>query len=71
MTRTLGIDFGGTKILAGVVDTESGEILSQAKKRTHSEQGYRHWGGRAGGSPKRGAHSSAESPKRAFGDRHC
>lgn len=39
MTRTLGIDFGGTKILAGVVDTESGEILSQAKKRTHSEHG--------------------------------
>jgi glucokinase len=39
MTRTLGIDFGGTKILAGVVDTETGEILSQAKKRTHSEQG--------------------------------
>lgn len=39
MTRTLGIDFGGTKILAGVVDTETGEILSQAKKRTRAEQG--------------------------------
>ena len=39
MTRTLGIDFGGTKILAGVVDTDTGEILSQAKKRTRSEGG--------------------------------
>lgn len=39
MVRTLGIDFGGTKILAGVVDTDTGEILSQAKKRTHSEHG--------------------------------
>jgi glucokinase len=39
MARALGIDFGGTKILAGVVDTDTGEILSQAKKRTRSEQG--------------------------------
>src|SRR5579859_741169 len=38
MARALGIDFGGTKILAGVVDTDTGEILSQAKKRTRSEQ---------------------------------
>lgn len=39
MTRTLGIDFGGTKILAGVVETETGAILSQAKKRTRAEHG--------------------------------
>jgi glucokinase len=39
MARTLGIDFGGTKILAGVVDSETGEILSQAKKRTRAEHG--------------------------------
>ncbi len=39
MARMLGIDFGGTKILAGVVDTDTGEILSQSKKRTHSEHG--------------------------------
>jgi glucokinase len=37
MARALGIDFGGTKILAGVVDTDTGAILSQAKKRTRSE----------------------------------
>jgi glucokinase len=40
MGSVLGIDFGGTKILAGVVDTDTGEILSQAKKRTRSEHGH-------------------------------
>jgi glucokinase len=40
MSQVLGIDFGGTKILAGVIDTESGEVRSTAKKRTHSEAGH-------------------------------
>lgn len=40
MASVLGIDFGGTKILAGVVDTETGEVLSQAKKRTRTENGH-------------------------------
>ncbi len=40
MASVLGIDFGGTKILAGVVDTETGEILSHAKKRTRAEHGH-------------------------------
>jgi glucokinase len=40
MAAVLGIDFGGTKILAGVVDTETGEVLSQAKKRTRTENGH-------------------------------
>lgn len=39
MTDILGIDFGGTKILAGVVDPSDGKILSHAKKRTHVERG--------------------------------
>ncbi|MDQ2744688.1 MAG: ROK family protein [Chloroflexota bacterium] len=39
MTHALGIDFGGTKILAGVVDTETGKVLSEGKKRTHAELG--------------------------------
>ena len=35
----LGIDLGGTKILAGVIDLDSGEVLSTAKKRTKAKQG--------------------------------
>lgn len=30
----LGIDVGGTKILAGVIDVDSGEVVSTAKKKT-------------------------------------
>src|SRR5947209_15510764 len=40
MAHVLGIDFGGTKILAGVVDTDTGEVCSRAKKRTRSEVGH-------------------------------
>jgi glucokinase len=32
--HALGIDFGGTKLLAAVVDLESGEVMATAKKRT-------------------------------------
>ena len=39
MARALGIDFGGTKILAGVIDTGSGKILGVAKKQTHVDRG--------------------------------
>ncbi len=35
----LGIDLGGTKILAGVVDVESGKVLGSARKKTHAERG--------------------------------
>ncbi len=35
---TLGIDLGGTKILAAVVD-QQGRILGTAKRRTHAERG--------------------------------
>ena len=31
---SIGIDLGGTKILAGIVNTETGEVLAHAKKRT-------------------------------------
>jgi len=39
MAHALGIDLGGTKILAGVVDTDTGEVLATARKRTRSEHG--------------------------------
>src|ERR671920_171472 len=32
--HALGIDFGGTKLLAAVIDLDSGEVVSTAKKRT-------------------------------------
>jgi glucokinase len=35
---TIGVDLGGTKILAGVVD-ETGAVVASAKKRTQSEDG--------------------------------
>jgi glucokinase len=35
--RTLGIDLGGTKVLAGVIDTKTGKVLSSAKKRSRAE----------------------------------
>ncbi len=35
----LGIDLGGTKILAGVVDVESGKVLGSARKKTRAERG--------------------------------
>jgi len=34
MSIAMGIDFGGTKVLAGVVDLDSGEVLATAKKKT-------------------------------------
>ncbi len=35
----LGIDLGGTKTLAAVIDITTGEVLSSARKRTHAEKG--------------------------------
>ena len=35
----LGIDLGGTKTLAAVVDIKSGEIVTSVRKRTHAERG--------------------------------
>lgn len=35
----LGIDLGGTKILAGVIDLKTGEVLATAKKKTKTKQG--------------------------------
>lgn len=35
----LGIDVGGTKIYAGVINTRTGEVLATARKRTHPERG--------------------------------
>jgi glucokinase len=40
MGQILGIDFGGTKILAGVVDTETGKVLSHSKRRTVAQPGH-------------------------------
>jgi glucokinase len=35
----LGIDLGGTKTLAAVVDITTGEVVSSERKRTHAEKG--------------------------------
>lgn len=35
----LGVDVGGTKIFAGVINLETGEVLATARKRTHPERG--------------------------------
>jgi glucokinase len=35
----LGIDLGGTKVLASVVDVVSGEVISSVRKRTRAEKG--------------------------------
>ncbi len=35
----LGIDLGGTKMLAAVVDIMTGEVISSARKRTRAEKG--------------------------------
>jgi glucokinase len=38
-TYALGIDMGGTKTLAAVVDITTGEIIGSARKRTRAEKG--------------------------------
>lgn len=35
----LGIDLGGTKTLAAVIDITSGEVVASARRRTHAERG--------------------------------
>src|SRR5713101_4354138 len=35
----LGIDLGGTKTLAAVVDISTGEVIASERKRTHAEKG--------------------------------
>src|SRR5579863_2168275 len=35
----IGIDVGGTKILAGVVEVDSGKVLGTGRKRTRPEKG--------------------------------
>jgi glucokinase len=39
MARAVGIDVGGTKIAAGLVDLETGEILARAEKPTNTMRG--------------------------------
>ena len=38
-TFALGIDLGGTKTLAAVVDVSTGEVVASARKRTRAERG--------------------------------
>lgn len=35
----VGVDIGGTKIYAGIVNVDTGEVLGTARKRTHPERG--------------------------------
>lgn len=39
--HAIGVDFGGTKVLAAVVEVETGNVVGQAKKRTKLEDGSR------------------------------
>jgi len=39
MKHALGIDLGGTKILAGVIDLERGKVISSAKHKSQVDQG--------------------------------
>ncbi len=39
MRYALGIDLGGTKILAGVIDLERGKVVSVAKRKSQANQG--------------------------------
>ena len=36
---SIGIDLGGTKILAGIINMETGEVIYSAKKKTKKERG--------------------------------
>jgi glucokinase len=36
MAIGIGVDFGGTKVLAGVIDLSSGEVIATAKRRTNA-----------------------------------
>lgn len=36
----IGVDLGGTKILAGLVNTENGAVVETMKKKTRSEEGF-------------------------------
>lgn len=35
---SIGVDLGGTKILAGVINTETGEVVASAKKKTQKDK---------------------------------
>jgi glucokinase len=35
----VGVDIGGTKIYAGIINVETGEVLGTARRRTHPERG--------------------------------
>jgi glucokinase len=39
MTYVLGVDLGGTKVLSGVIDVDTGRVLATEKKRTRAEHG--------------------------------
>jgi N-acetylglucosamine kinase-like BadF-type ATPase len=40
MTRyAIGVDFGGTKVLAAVVDVETGDVIGTGKKKTSAKDG--------------------------------
>lgn len=36
---SIGVDLGGTKIIAGIINTETGEVVGFAKKKTKKEKG--------------------------------
>src|SRR5579875_1232713 len=39
MRYAVGVDLGGTKVLAGVIDLQRGKVVSSAKRRSQADQG--------------------------------
>jgi glucokinase len=61
----LGIDLGGTKILAGVTDLATGKVIGSAKKRSNSADGAKELLGRLGDLAE-AAISDAKLPKGTY-----
>ena len=58
----IGVDVGGTKILAGVVDCATGEVVGLSKVESPDGGGGRGRGGAAGASPRRWPRRPARTP---------
>jgi glucokinase len=65
--HAMGIDFGGTKLLAAIVDLETGEVVATAKKRTNAADGPREILDRIHGAADAVLKSAAMNPKQIAG----
>ena len=65
--HAVGIDFGGTKLLAAVVDIDSGEVVASAKKRTSASDGPDDILGKIHGATDAALKSAKLKPKELLG----